>query len=409
MPKIARKKTRQSSNRDGRCEKPTRSLRTRPSPEPLSKTPQRRKPKTPALPLYTRTQDDVKADPNQQIRLFSLPREIVQDIAGTLPLASSVCLTLTCKHALETVGTWPWRDIKKEDRWSPSRGELFKLLTRDWGTDIWDFCVRCNTLHPPLPPPRNHRKTKLTAYCFGQDAMIDYLPQDNTHGYNPVFPHIISALEQSQNHAAKKVSGPAIALLSADFTISKPHFTWRLVSSGRRIDGNLVVEHVHTFQPTSQQGLQATHLLALPIRLCPHQSTTTTKPAEPSMHIKSIETNSPQLTHAINSAFPATQRARVNMAAFKLPSPQERETMDAADRGEDVVWRCRSCPTQYSVAFSGGRLVVTSWHCFGRDLLHAARYWKLFVRRTGKTLGREKRNDEWWSKGKAGVCFEVDG
>jgi hypothetical protein len=246
----------------------------------------------------------VKTDPNQQICLFSIPRETVQDIASTLPLASSVCLTLTCKHALEIVGTWPWRDIKKEERWSPSKGELFNLLTRDWGTDIWDFCVRCNTLHPPLPPPRSHRRSKLTLYCFCQDAMIDYLPQDDVHGYGPIFPHIISALERSQNHAAKNSSGQAIALLSGDFTISKPRFTWRLVSLGRRIDGNLIFKHVHTFEPTSQQGLQVADLLALPICLCPHQSTTTMKPPQPSMHIESVETNGPQLTHAINSAFP---------------------------------------------------------------------------------------------------------
>jgi hypothetical protein len=287
-------------------------------------------------------------------------------------------------------------------------------------------------MHPWLPPPRKHKKTALTTYCFGQDACADYFPRNEGYGYSLVFQHIDSALGQPPPQ--KGVPGPPIPNLAGDYTVEYPKFGYRLESSARRIGDNLVLKHVHTFQspPTSSSSsssrkkpepLCAKDLLELPIRLCPHQSTGTTGPKEKSRHIKSEEKNSPQLTHAIVTAFPPSQRASPDTSSvFAKPSPTELKDMKAADRGEDVVWCCRFCPTKYRVGFSSASpsfissstnsisdgLVITSWHYFGKDLPHAQKYFKWMVRREGKLLGKDKRNDEWWSAGRSVPDFRVE-
>jgi hypothetical protein len=275
-------------------------------------------------------------------------------------------------------------------------------------------------MHPWLPPPRKHKKTAITTYCFGQNACVDYFPRNEEgYGYSFVFQHIASALKQPP--PKKGVSGPPIPNLAGDYIVEYPKFGYRLKSSARRIGDNLALEHVHILQgnPSSSrkkpEPLCAKDLLELPIRLCPHQSTGTTGPKEKSRHIKSEEKNSPQLTHAIISAFPPSQRASPDTSSvFAKPSPTELKDMEAADRGEDVVWRCRSCPTKYRVGFSSSTkstsdsLTIASWHCFGKDLLHAQKYFKWMVRRDGKLLGKDKRNDEWWSVGRSVPDFRVE-
>jgi hypothetical protein len=253
-------------------------------------------------------------------------------------------------------------------------------------------------MHPPLQPPRSHRETKLTKRCFGQDAMIDYLPQDALHGYNPVFVHIANAIEQTKNYASKSNVGPPIDTLSGDLTTTKNNLFWSLDSSGRRIDGNLIVKHVHTFRSQTNNRLSATDLLALNVRLCPHQSTATNTP-ERFRYIKGryAEQNGRLLTHVITTAFPAANHQFVDMQSLKPLMPSEQAQVSASQAGEEVYWRCRSCPTKYRVLHSTNAFTITSWHCFGRDLYHASKYWKWMVRRTGTTLGTDKRNDEWWS------------
>jgi hypothetical protein len=265
----------------------------------------------------------------------------------------------------------------------------------------------CNTLHPPLKPARTHRRTKLTTVCFGQDAMIDYLPQDNSHGYNPVFLHIAEALKLSANRARKREHGLAIDMLAGDFTIMQSDLSWRLLSSCNRIDGNLILKHVHTFHSISKKDVTTNGLLSFPIRICPHQSTTTSLP-ERSRYIKGVELNGPLLTYAIMIALPAAARVGVDMNALKKPTPTEQEQMSLSQNTEDVHWRCRFCPTKYRVRYAEKDLVITSWHCFGRDLLHASKYWKWFVRRTGKSLGPDKRNDEWWSPSRTVPDYECE-
>jgi hypothetical protein len=415
MPKAVRTSTRKAASRTNPVNRPRRT--TRSNAQSVEKPPNnnRRKPNISTPPLYTRTQDDIAADPNRKVGLFRLPRELLQDIATNhLPLESAICLTLTCKEALSTVGSWPWLSFKALHRWDQARKTLFELLLRTWGSDVWTFCGRCNTMHPPLLPPSRHRKTPLTTYCFGQYACIDHLPhQTDGTGYSPVYDHIAKATKQSEEHASKDMSGPCLDILSGDFTVIYPKLSYRIATSARRIDGNLVLQHKHIFQATSSNrgGLRVVDLVPLPIRLCPHQSTTTSGPKEKSMYIRSIEANSPQLTHAITAAFPTTaQRAGIKTDSFRKPSPQESKDMDAADQGEEVLWRCRSCPTKYRVEYisATGNLWITSWHCFGRDLLHAQDYWKRFVRREGKSLGQDKRNDEWWSPSRSVPAFKIE-
>lgn len=370
---------------------------------PTTETPvKRRTPKPPAFAFLARSQDVINLDPNRQLRLFSLPRELLKQITSHLPLVSIICLTLTCKEGAEAIGTQSWANYKKEKRWSMDRKGFIELLARDWG-DMLYFCLRCDTLHPPLPPPRSHRETKLTKWCLGQDATINYLPKDALHGYNPVFVHIAEALEESKDFAAKGDVGPLIDTLSGNFTVTKNNLTWSLDSSGQRIDGNLLLKHIHTFRRQTSKSLSATDFLALPIRLCPHQSTTTAT-HEPSIYIQPQYTkrskaaqNGRLLTHAIASAFPASAQKFVDMNLLKPLSSSEQAQVSASQAGEDMQWRCRSCPTKYCVQYLGGVCTITSWHSFGRDLYHASKYWKMLVRRTGTTLGTDKRNDEWWS------------
>jgi hypothetical protein len=409
MPKVTRKTTRKSPRPDDGVEQLKRNMRTRTRQKPAlvenMKTKRvRRLPKKSPFSFLERSEDEVERDPNRRTPLLSLPKELVQAIASNLPLASVICLTLTCKEAAEITGISCWADYKKENQWSDNRKAFSEFLVRDWG-NILTHCVMCNALHPPLKLARTHRKTKLTTVCFGQDAMIDYLPQDDTHGYNTVFLHIAEALKLSENRALKNEYGSAIDTLDGDFTITKGDLSWRLLSSGKRTDGYLVIRHVHTFQSTTKKVLSAKDLLALPIRLCPHQTTNVRKP-ERSRYIKSVELNGPLLTHAITAALPTAARSGVDMTVFKKPTSTENDQISSAQNGEEVYWRCRSCPTKYQVEYAKGNLVITSWHCFGRDLLHASKYWKWFVRREGKLLGPDKRNDEWWSPSRTVPDFE---
>lgn len=401
MPRAPRTSKRSRASRSSDDVTPSASRRTRSGQQPSSLPPvkapvARRARKPPALAFLARPEDIINADPNRQTRLFSLPKELLEQIACHLPLASVICLTLTCKEAAESIGTESWARYKKEKQWLMDTVQFHELLARDWG-DILDYCPRCNTLHPPLQPPRSHRETKLTKWCFGQDAMIDYLPQDAVHGYNPLFVHIANAMEESEDFASKGCNGPLIDTLSGDFTIAKRSLSWRLVSSAQRIDGNLILRHVHTLQTTAGGNLNGTDLLDLPIRLCPHQSTTRHVP-ERSHYIrgKCSEINSRFLSQVVKSALPPAAQQKVDLSSLKDLTPSE-QAQWAENSEVAAIRRCRSCPTKYSVQYSGNQLSISTWHSFGRDMHHASKYWKWLVRRAGTTLGTDKRNDEWWS------------
>ena len=173
----------------------------------------------------------------------------------------------------------------------------------------------------------------------------------------------------------------------------------------------MVLQHTHTFQSKTKTLLQPTDLLELPLQLCAHHSTTKSQSAENHYTSRNkITQNGPLLTHAIIAAFPQTQRSlpsKVN--DFRTPTPLEQEQMDKANAGEDVIYKCRGCPTKYHVLRQdNGTLSINTWHYFGRDLYHASRYWVWFVRREYKNLGPKKRNSEFWYQSQTIPDFAIE-
>ncbi|KAI1409073.1 hypothetical protein F5Y13DRAFT_182302 [Hypoxylon sp. FL1857] len=372
------------------------------------------------IPSYLqRSNEDASSDPNQKSWLFAFPREIIQEISTHLPLESAVCLTLTCKLALHVVGTSCWEDERISKRWcmdprtSLVRRTLFlELLRRDVEGVGLEFCKACNTLHPPLKRPSEHRKTKLTKYCWGQDAIVDYLPQgEDGLGYSLVFSHIKEAMASTPPN-----SNAPIEYLSGCFQVPHPYLSYTVSSSACRINGNLILRHEYCFSPSSSKtALKAADILDLPFRICPHQ-TTSKDPPPHNRYISSSNPNGPLLTHSIVSAFPISKRESIpKIGVFRQPTSLETKQMTAADNGEDLTFKCRSCPTKWKVRYVRGnkrgereKLAVTVFHCFSKELYSAAKYWRSFVRREGELLGEGKRNSEFWSQGRTYPDFKIE-
>lgn len=389
-------------------------------PKPPKKTS-----KEAASTILSRTQQEIEGDPNRKLRLFTLPVELTQHISSFLSPAERICFTLTCKEAASVVGAEVWGTFKNMRSGRvlangyvavvliPNRALFCELLLRDWGT--WAvYCKICKTLHPDsMLPPRCRRRTAWTSQCLGQDAEVDYLPDDGERGYRLAYDHIFKIMNPSTRGIDDDEQNSKLETLRGELAVTKPaqNLTWKLDSSARYIDGKLILRHIHTFQnlnnnPRKKQALCAKQVLDLPVRLCPHQSTTTFLP-ERSRYIKTHNTNGPLLTHAIVSVFPEAQRKDIDMKVFRTPTKLEQEQMSAT---ANSTYKCRSCPTQYRAELTakGEELMITAWHCFGRDLLQASKYWKWFIRRTGYSLGTDKRNDEWWSQSRSYPDFSCE-
>jgi hypothetical protein len=75
--------------------------------------------------------------------------------------------------------------------------------------------------------------------------------------------------------------GTSIQLLDGNFTVRHNLLNYTLVSSGRQIGKNLVLKHEHIFHGIDPRSpLRVADVVKLPIRLCPHQTTSTNKPEE---------------------------------------------------------------------------------------------------------------------------------
>lgn len=285
-----------------------------------------------------------------------------------------------------------------------------QCLVRDNPPDL-TFCVYCNTLHPPLKPPRTHRVTKLTKVCMSQWAVVDYFPQvrdeEQEGGYSLLHAHIQDVFNKRDSDAASASAD----LLSGHFTSSKnPNFTYDLTTTASWIANRLVLRHTHLFR-AKRAPLKLADVLALPVRLCAHNSTSTVQ-AETGRYVGKHRTNTAFLTHAITTAFPPSQRGNApKPAVFRAATPQEQKQIDSAEAGELAVWKCRGCTTKFKITMGkDGALEIVTWHCFGADLLHANRYWEWFVRREGANLGAGKRNSEYWFQaGRSVPDFKIEG
>ena len=362
------------------------------------------------LPSYLQRSHEAENDPNHNIRLLNLPRDIFDEITSWLKPDALTCLSLTCKEILSIVGVKSWTECRsKRQYWDQTnRHSLIPLLGRD--APHLMVCDMCMTLHPALKPPREHRETKLTKHCFGQWSSIDYLPNDELGGYNLLWEHIAEA-RNSLNLESEVNIGSPIQILDGNFTVRHERLNYTLISSGRQIGKNLVLKHQHIFHGiNSRSPLRVADIIALPVRLCPHQTTSTRKP-EPNRYTKG-KLPSSLLSHSIATAVPPSLRSGMpTPSMFSNPSPSEKKQMDSVVSGINTLWTCRACPTKWRVQDSGEegwQLKITAWHSFGDAAYRAQEYWKMLVRREMSNLGDEKRNSEFFAVTKQYLDFEID-
>ncbi|KAL4899013.1 hypothetical protein BDW74DRAFT_120491 [Aspergillus multicolor] len=394
-----------------------RSKRIQPKYQPVSGLPRghghsttsspkpTRKPKP--KPSYLR-RNNHDTDANLNTRLFSLPRELFDEIVALLSPIAGVCLTLTCKAALHAIGTAAWTKFRRiyQPYDQPSDLTLCELLHRD--LQGLEYCVRCGILHPPLKAPHAHRSTKFTKLCFGQTASMDFWPQTPLGGYSVVLLHIAQAFESRPHDLS---SNPTVDLFSGDFTTPQGPLHYRLQSSASWVDRSLVMRQEYHLSTSSGSPLMAEHITTLPLRVCAHLTTSTLPPSTAYRSTKS-STNGSLLTHAIVTAFPESHRHGVAKAnGFRKPAPSEEAQMVASEYEKEFIYRCRSCPTKFRMQYSagsGGQLTVVVWHCFGKEMYKALEYWKMFVRREGPNLGPKKRNSEFYVQSRSIPDFAVE-
>jgi hypothetical protein len=118
----------------------------------------------------------------------------------------------------------------------------------------------------------------LTKYCFGQDAVTDNFLQSRLGGYSVVFQHIKQTFKDYHDSALSGSSSPFNSL-SGEFTIEKSRLSYTMHSFGYWLDHDLIIKHKHLFHSMVPETLlRANDILSLPLRLCPHQTTTTAPP-----------------------------------------------------------------------------------------------------------------------------------
>ncbi|KAE8374383.1 hypothetical protein BDV26DRAFT_300258 [Aspergillus bertholletiae] len=354
-------------------------------------------------PTYLeQTLSEREADPNRNLRLFCLPREIFDQIIDHLLPDAEACFSLTCKEALHRLGTASWSIFRGRARYYGLHygyyGSLVQLLQRDMPGS--EYCPRCETLHPPLKPPRDHRETKWTKLCMGQLAIIDYWPQTPSGGYSLVWEHILEAFKSQPSTPG---SSPPIPSFSGDFTFNKDTVNYRMCSSAQWIDRNFILIHEHHLRNSNYRSrpLQAAHINGLPFRLCAHLSTAPVPPKKISRATKPVS-NIPLLSRAIATVSPPNLQKGV-------PRLNTDPGLVGMEMKDDLTWRCKSCATKFRVRYDGHNmeLVVTAWHCLGRELWKAQQLWTYLVRREGPTLGPAKRNSEYHSVSRSLPDFKI--
>jgi hypothetical protein len=340
------------------------------------------------------------------VPFLELPIELIQEIYDYLPLQSKACLSLTCKAVLSAIGNKSWKDScitaighiwVHSNANTTCREEFLSILSRD--LKEWDFCATCKMLHPALKSPREFRPKKNMKPCLSAEGFIDYHPMSGEDGYILTFEHIQKALQES---ATTKMDGQiADSHLNGSYTITYPNWqssrpaSYNLTFSSTRTGGNLILQITHRFSPRSiHKPLQPEDILDIPLRLCPHQTTSTFVHTErkwwdnASKRVRQKRYNGPLLTHTITSVFPprplskpSCLRWQKRQPVFRAPTMTEENQM-AFTSSPDHLWWCRSCPTKYKVERDekDDTVTVTAWHNFGMTEGMARQSWRALVR-----------------------------
>lgn len=379
--------------------------------------PKRKRKKEKETPSYLcRSDNDIASDPNRLTFLGKLPPEILMEVANVSPISTAVCLTLTCKLLLAALGTQWWtrylnmlkpghRDFNFD--LDENHALFLKLLCRDLRPSDYEYCARCIALHAPLKPPAEHVKAKMTQICQGR--YIDYLPRGPNGGYNLMLAHIATAFEQ-------KVFDARFALkhLAGAHQMSSGNLRYTMTTTANWVQENLILRHEYKFTAAPGTSFDPEDILNLPLRLCPHQSTTRDPPPS-SRILPDQRLNGPLLAKSILSTF---WTGLFKAKEFRKPTQLE-EIQLSTENKDGFLFACQKCPTKWGVAHSHlnhenkkrkepQQITLTAFHCFGKDFAKASKYFPSFVRREGFNVGWSKRNDEWWSEGRTFPCFEVE-
>ncbi|KAL3439862.1 hypothetical protein BJX65DRAFT_315354 [Aspergillus insuetus] len=336
--------------------------------------------------------------------LLTLPREILLRTTTYLPAESATCLTLTCKTALSRLGKASWAEFSGATRrhygyFNP----LFNLLQRDLPGHV--HCSTCDILHPPLKPPRAHRRTKYTRNCLYEDPVIDFWPRTE-NGEGPGYSLVRSHLVQARQSSGAPQDVNPIPLFSGDYTVHPGNVKYRLVSAARWVGlrRNILITQEHRLKSAmAGQPLRAEDVLAMPLRVCAHLSTTTEPPPQAEQGRSAYRKNGPLLSHAVIAAFPDNMRGDIDLSPRpdgpfrKLTGTEMNQYRDAAS-DNSYIWRCTSCPTRFRIEYKAEdlELLVTAWHSFGADPKEEDRFWTMFALRTGPDLPPKKRNCEFF-------------
>ncbi|KAK8128850.1 hypothetical protein PG984_009958 [Apiospora sp. TS-2023a] len=422
-PKQLRRSTRSTSNNTSTSQPSVstsqrgrkRACQNSPPQETMDQPAQPQRKKKKETPSYLcRSDNDIASDPNRHTFLGRLPPEILMEVANVSPITTAVCLTLTCKLALATLGTQWWtryltlvKQGQRDETIYANHVLFLKLLCQDVKPSEYEFCLLCTALHAPLKPPAEHVKTKLTQSCQGH--YIDYLPRGPNGGYNLLLAHIATAFERKFLDAKYSLEH-----LAGTHHMSNANLRYTMTTTADWVKDNLILRHEYIFNAPPGSYLDPGDILNLPLRLCPHQSTSRQPPPR-SRYLNDKKLNAPLLTRSILSTF---WEGLYKDKEFRAPTQLEEIQMSTVNQ-DGFLFACSKCPTKWGVAHSHldhenkkrkqpQQITLTAFHCFGKTFAKASKYFPAFVRRAGSTLGAGKRNDEWWSEGRTFPHFEVE-
>jgi hypothetical protein len=219
-----------------------------------------------------------------------------------------------------------------------------------------------------------------------------------------------------------------IALFDGDYTVQQGGVEYRLISAGRWVglQRNIIITQEHRLRrAVLGEPLRAEDVLALPLRVCAHLSTTTESPPQAEQGRSAYRRNGPLLSHAVVTAFPESLQGDYNLSHSpegpfrKLTGAEMNQYRDAA-ADDNYIWRCSSCPTKFRIEYraraavanavesNNAELVITTWHFFGAEPRDVYRFWTMSALRIGPDLPPRKRNCEFFVTERPLPDFEIE-